>query len=183
MVTSTPSQAAPGALESVRELLNSWLIPNDTRTPTDAFDAYVAVHGLSRRSAITTRRLRDDLRGVVERSADGDTVLTAWIERVGRRPAVVDGHIVHRHAPGHAGWLLALVLDAVAAGQWHRLKACPDCRWVFYDHSRNASKRWCLMNAGGPEGRACGTIAKVRRHRERVRETGPAVAPTPDPAD
>jgi predicted RNA-binding Zn ribbon-like protein len=37
---------------------------------------------------------------------------------------------------------------------------------VFYDHTRNASKRWCLMNAGGPNGRACGTIAKVRRYRQ-----------------
>ena len=43
-----------------------------------------------------------------------------------------------------------------------RLKACPDCRWVFYDNSRNGSKRWCGMYAGEEGGRACGTIAKVK---------------------
>lgn len=172
MVTSTPAQAAPGELEAVRELLNTWLIPNDTRVLTDRFDEWVAAHRLPRGAAATTKRLRDDLRAVVEHTVDGDAVLTAWIERLGRRPAVIGGKLVHRHAPGRAGQLLAAVVDAVAAGRWHRLKACPDCRWVFYDHSRNASKRWCLMNAGGPDGRGCGTIAKVRRHRQRSRDAG-----------
>ena len=48
-----------------------------------------------------------------------------------------------------------------------RLKACPDCRWVFYDHSRNGSKRWCGMYAGEEGGRACGTIAKVKNYRAK----------------
>ena len=39
----------------------------------------------------------------------------------------------------------------------------------FDHHTRNGGKRWCLMYAGGPQGRACGTIAKVRRYRERNR--------------
>ncbi|MGQ0418393.1 CGNR zinc finger domain-containing protein, partial [Bacillus sp. HC-TM] len=47
------------------------------------------------------------------------------------------------------------------------LKACPDCRWVFYDHSRNGSKRWCGMYAGEEGGRACGTIAKVKNYRAK----------------
>lgn len=40
MVTEPRSagQVAPGALEQVRALLNSWLIPNDTRVATDRFD-------------------------------------------------------------------------------------------------------------------------------------------------
>ena len=63
--------------------------------------------------------------------------------------------------------MLAAVVAAVGAGTWKRMKACPDCRWVFYDSTRNGSKRWCLMYAGGPDGRACGTIAKVRRYRAR----------------
>ena len=84
------------------------------------------------------------------------------------RPAVADGQVTYSHEGSPAGNLFAAVL-ARSDGHWKRLKACPDCRGVFYDHTRNGSKRWCLMYAGGPDGRACGTIAKVRRYRDKQR--------------
>lgn len=87
------------------------------------------------------------------------------------RVAVADGRLTLRHEDGQTGDMLLIVLNAMTNHQWERLKACPDCRWVFYDHTRNGSKRWCLMNAGGPDGRACGTIAKVRRHRTRAAQS------------
>ena len=37
---------------------------------------------------------------------------------------------------------------------------------MFWDRTRNASKIWCGMYAG-QDGRACGSIAKVRRYRAR----------------
>ncbi len=160
-------QAAPGALEQVRELLNSWLIPNDTRLAVDGFDALAATKDWTAREAASVRRLREDLRRVVEDPDAGAACLDKWIVRLGLRPAVADGGISYRHRGGPAGEILAIVIAAISAGTWIRLKACPDCRWVFYDITRNASKRWCLMYAGSPEGRACGTIAKVRRYRER----------------
>jgi len=43
-----------------------------------------------------------------------------------------------------------------------RLKQCANCRWLFLDTSRNASRRWCSMAH-------CGTGAKVRATRERRR--------------
>ena len=64
---------------------------------------------------------------------------------------------------------MAAVVRAVQADEWPRLKACPDCRVVFYDHTRSRTKVWCGMLAGGPEGRACGTIAKVARYRRKQR--------------
>jgi len=161
----TRDQAAPGQLESVRTLLNTWLIPNDSRQPTDEFGALAAASGWSRSRAAVVRRLRDDLRTAVE---SGRTdVLNGWITELGVRPALEGGHLEFRHEGGAAGEILITVLDSVAAGTWPRLKACPDCRWAFYDSTRNGGKRWCLMYAGGPEGRACGTIAKVRRYRDR----------------
>ena len=59
-------------------------------------------------------------------------------------------------APGHAPAaasirrspsLLAIVHESMRDGTWLRLKACPadDCRWAFYDHSRNRSGTWCDM--------------------------------------
>ena len=78
------------------------------------------------------RELRDDLRHVV-----------GW-----------------RHGGGPTGDTFEIVMAAIAAGTWTRLKACPDCRWVFYDNTRNGSKRWCLMTAGAP---MAGAAARSRR--------------------
>ncbi len=169
MVTAQDSvgQVAPGALEQVRDLLNSWLIPNDSRFPEDRFDLFARERGWTGPDAPLVRELRDDLRVQVESGAVDDDCLNRWIGRLGMRPAVAGGAVGYRNQGGLAGDTLAAVLAAIGAGTWGRLKACPDCRWVFYDNTRNASKRWCLMYAGGPEGRACGTIAKVRRYRDR----------------
>src|SRR5712691_358891 len=40
--------------------------------------------------------------------------------------------------------LLAAVAESVASGTWDRLKICrnPDCRWAYYDQSRNLSRAW-----------------------------------------
>jgi predicted RNA-binding Zn ribbon-like protein len=63
--------------------------------------------------------------------------------------------------------LLAIVHEAMEAGTWERLKACPadDCLWAFYDHSRNHSRTWCDMED-------CGNRAKARAYRERRRSGG-----------
>jgi predicted RNA-binding Zn ribbon-like protein len=167
MVTSSGSagQAAPAGLEPVRTLLNSWLIPNDSRLPTDRFGELAREQRWRGQAADRVRELRDDLRRAVETGDCGR--LNEWIGQLALRPAVADGQVAYTHRGGAAGDLLAAVIGAISDGTWRRLKACPDCRWVFYDNTRNGSKRWCLMYAGGPEGRACGTIAKVRRYRDR----------------
>jgi predicted RNA-binding Zn ribbon-like protein len=167
-------QEAPAGLETVRALLNSWLIPNDTRQPADRFAELAAAQGWTADEAAPVRALRDDLRQMAEAGEADADVLNAWIDRAGLRPAIVRpaggqpaGSVAFQHHGGPAGDFLAVVIAAMSAGLWQRLKACPDCRWVFYDNTRNGSKRWCLMYAGGPDGRACGTIAKVRRYRDR----------------
>jgi hypothetical protein len=160
-------QVAPGALEQVRGLLNSWLIPNDTRVGTDRFDELALSRNWTVEEAAAARSFRDDLRAVVEGGPAESERLNEWISRLNVRPVIADGTLAYRCDAGPAGDFLATVLEAVTAGTWPRLKACPDCRWVFYDNTRNGSKRWCLMQAAGPNGRGCGDIAKVRRFRER----------------
>lgn len=65
--------------------------------------------------------------------------------------------------------LLAVALSAEAMlidGDLQRLKACPGpegCGWLFYDETKNASRRWCSMEH-------CGGAAKARRHAARLRE-------------
>ncbi len=168
-------------------MLNSWLIPNDSRQPTDKFDELSRQQGWTEDDTALVRDLRNDLRRLIESASEASAARSAsagsasaasaaeaaclndWIGRLAVRPTVTGGDVRYSHEGGPAGDLLAAVLGAVGAGTWKRLKACPDCHWVFYDHTRNGSKRWCLMYAGGPEGRACGTIAKVRRYRDKQR--------------
>lgn len=164
-------QAAPTALEPVRALLNSWLIPNDSRRPTDLFSEFARGQGWTAREAATVRELRASLRRMVETGQVEADDLNRRITQSGLRPAVDQDEVVYRHDGRPTSAMLAAVVSAIGDGTWKRLKACPDCRWVFYDHTRNGSKRWCLMYAGGPEGRACGTIAKVRRYRDRQAAT------------
>jgi len=63
---------------------------------------------------------------------------------------------------GALGRIFSAVVAAQSDGTWDRLKVCPaeDCRYAFYDHSKNRSGRWCSM-------RVCGNRAKTRTYRQR----------------
>jgi predicted RNA-binding Zn ribbon-like protein len=53
-------------------------------------------------------------------------------------------------------------IELLATGEFARLKQCPghDCGWLFYDRSKNNSRRWCDMAV-------CGNRSKAQRHRAR----------------
>ena len=58
--------------------------------------------------------------------------------------------------------LLLIIREAQEDKTWARLRVCanPDCRWVFYDRSRNRQGNWCDMAV-------CGNRLKNRRLRAR----------------
>lgn len=64
------------------------------------------------------------------------------------------------------GQLLVAVMAALADDSWPRLKLCraADCRWAFYDASKNRSRTWCAMGV-------CGNRAKTRSYRARQKVT------------
>lgn len=41
-----------------------------------------------------------------------------------------------------------------------RIKVCPNCHWLYFDESRNRSRRWCDMSV-------CGNRAKAQRYYRR----------------
>lgn len=61
------------------------------------------------------------------------------------------------------GEVAAAVVTVALEGRLERIKICPadDCRWAFYDRSKNQSRSWCSM-------KVCGNRAKARSHRERA---------------
>ena len=63
-------------------------------------------------------------------------------------------------------WPIALsAIELLTRDDTRRIKLCAshDCGWLFYDHSKNRSRRWCSMEG-------CGSQDKMRRlYRRRKR--------------
>jgi hypothetical protein len=174
---------APGPLESIRALLNTWSIPNDTRRPVGDLprlfadrmawaarmpDLRYPRHDADRRAI---ERLRGQLRASL---TNGDAAAINDLVSARRWRLSVDADNLSLRwfvePPSAAGDGLAIVVAAVAARTWSRLRACPDCQWVFYDTSRNGQRTWCSMTAADGA-RGCGSIAKTRAYRRRLRES------------
>jgi predicted RNA-binding Zn ribbon-like protein len=56
--------------------------------------------------------------------------------------------------------IVGVAFEAMLDGNWPRLKACRNCRWAFYDYSRNRAATWCSMTL-------CGSRLKARSYRRR----------------
>lgn len=97
-----------------------------------------------------------------------------WTAAAGRSRLVLaeDGPAAARLAVGDVPALLIpdrlahACVDFLRTADIARLRACPieegGCGWLFLDHSRNRSRRWCAMAD-------CGSQAKARRLTARRR--------------
>jgi predicted RNA-binding Zn ribbon-like protein len=65
-----------------------------------------------------------------------------------------------RRADDDLAQLVRIVFASIADGSWRRLKACRNCRWAFFDYSRNRTAHWCSMSL-------CGNRQKTRRYRSK----------------
>ncbi len=116
------------------------------------------------------RRVVDDFRSGRPVSASDVAALNTYLAKGPvRRRLVLDGgepRVDYVPAARDWDWVLAetaaSLADLLARGEPERLKVCEnrDCGWVFYDNSRNRSRRWC-------DSRGCGNLIKVRRFRAR----------------
>ncbi|GLY63797.1 CGNR zinc finger domain-containing protein [Amycolatopsis taiwanensis] len=107
------------------------------------------------------RAARDALRAAVgdPDARTGPLRAPVHIELSHGRPALVPASAV--------GAVLAAAARLAVLGEWDRVKICPadDCRWAFYDQSRNRSRTWCSM-------RVCGNREKARNWRQRAGSHG-----------
>src|SRR5690554_2285942 len=176
------SKPAPGDLRFVQAFVNTL----DVESGNDRFaavadleswlrthcelDAGVRLAEKHRREAI---EFREALRTILTEGRESDAAALAVLNEVGKRAdlclsTTADGRL-SLDAPGldmysALGRLLAAVHAAMLDGTWARLKVCAadECRWAFYDASKNRSGTWCSM-------KVCGNRAKVREHRSRQR--------------
>jgi predicted RNA-binding Zn ribbon-like protein len=77
-------------------------------------------------------------------------------------------------------WLIVhSAIELLTEGDLRRVKHCPganDCGWLFYDASRNATRRWCSMEG-------CGSRVKMRRHYARQKRASVVPADDDPPVD
>lgn len=101
----------------------------------------------------------DDLRELNRVMASGPVTRQVAQTQAGHRLDLV---------PMREGWpqamaeIAASFAGTLAEGGGARVRICenPDCLWVFYDDTRNRSKRFC-------DDKLCGNLVKVRRFRAR----------------
>ena len=173
---------APGGLVLVQRFVNTrnYLSGGDLLADAEDATAWLTEHGLLETGERIGERDRERLVGFREAlrkllSANNgmpgsDTqALNDFVTSVDLRVRFgADGRPGLESAPGGGrvervvGRLLAEVVRAEAERQWDRLKACSteECRWAFYDASKNRSGRWCNMQV-------CGVRHKMRAYRER----------------
>ena len=173
------------ALDDEIGLLVEFVNTHDLEEETDALGepdrlaAWVAeqtgelVGTLDREDVARVQALRESLRAIL-RTHNGGTAEEAQLEPLReaaersryRTTLSTDGQL--EIAPARAGLtgfearLLLAIERLQSQGAWPRLKACTDddCRWAFYDSTRNRSRTWCSMEE-------CGNREKTRRYRER----------------
>ncbi len=185
-----PEKAAPGELEHIRLLVNTYDLETHEESIGDpgALSAWLAERGLSTSHEPLTdadvrqaHSLREALRKLLlaNNGAPLDAGAVDSLNAAGKSAELVvrfDGEGAAGLSPvrpgidAAIGRLLAIVLRSMAEGTWQRMKACPDhdCEWAFYDGSKNHSGTWCDMAV-------CGNRAKARAYRER-RQRGPAAS-------
>jgi predicted RNA-binding Zn ribbon-like protein len=148
--------------------------PDDLATP-EGLREWLTTLGLlgpgetvSRGDHARALELREAIRDLAGGDAAAESVINEAARRAGLQPVLAAGE--SRLEPATTGvdaalgHIVAAIHAAVAEGTWQRLKACDreNCRWAFYDHSKNQSSHWC-STAG------CGAREKNRRAYRRRR--------------
>ena len=140
-----------------REWLGDWLADRGLGSPGDADLARARVVREAIRALLFANNgqgERGDAAAVLDdAAAAGRLTIDFGRQRLVARAQGVDGVL---------GQVLAVCLAAMADGTWGRLKCCRNCRWAFYDRSKNRSATWCSMQI-------CGNRTKTRSYRRRSR--------------
>lgn len=171
---------APGGLRLIEEFVNTVDLPDgeDHLGSIAAARRWLASKGVeatldepARAGLVALREaFRDLLEGNGGHEVSPESVALVMHRLNATRLAVViteEG--AHAHpAPEETGVddfyarLAAAMITASVYGTWQRLKVCrnDECRFAFYDKSKNARRQWCSMAT-------CGCREKARNYRAR----------------
>ena len=155
-------KVAPDALREVQLFINTVDLHNEVEWLRD----WLGDRGVVRKQK-RARELREALRSL-ELANNGLAPDPASLEVVNRALARLsfeldaEGRLFLDGEGDALDGVVRSVAAAMLDGSWERLKACPNCRWCFYDYSPNRSATWCSMQI-------CGNRKKTREYRRRRR--------------
>lgn len=156
---------------------------------TEWLRSFISEHRLNVPSLPTEEELKrlKELRALllqyVQRIVDGRslsrqeiTQLNDWMRQGPLTPYLdtdADKQFSLSYSPLITGWegaaanIAASFAEALTEGDPARFRICsnPNCRWVYYDTTRNRSKRYC-------DDKTCGNLMKVRRFRAKQVSSG-----------
>lgn len=174
-------KAAPSPLRVVQLFVNTVDLENEREWLPDpaALAAWARGQDLvpartrfTDRDLERARELREAFRGLLAANRDHrrDAAALAVLTNAARAAELsvvfeADGPRLEPEAggiDGLSGRLVSVAATAMLDGSWERLKACRNCRWAFFDESKNRSARWCSMSL-------CGNRLKTRAYRRRQR--------------
>ncbi len=179
----TEGKPAPEPLSRIQALVNTIDLESGADRLARAADAepWLRAQGMLPADAVltaeelsTVRAVREALRAMLVHNAGGPAPTGDQLAPLAR---IADAAAARVHLRMHGvldvvadgdsldSRLLALLLvvaEAQRDGTWAHLKACAnsDCRWAFYDRSRNHGGTWCDMAT-------CGNKLKNREFRAR----------------
>lgn len=177
---------APGPLLAVQGLANTYSFEDDEELLLDpgSTGAWLTRSGLAAAGAPVSaaeheklRRFRSVVRSMIE--ANGAEP-AGELDRRGLEQFVAELGVPLAAGPagelevdpgpaadvdGVIARMLGIIHRSQLLGEWARLKICAsdECRWAFYDSSRNRGGTWCQMEV-------CGNRVKNRRYRGRRSE-------------
>jgi Conserved protein containing a Zn-ribbon-like motif, possibly RNA-binding len=123
------------------------------------------------------KSLRKQMYAIVSKLSNGDELQRNELHEVNTiledmsmhvRMVYTNNEFTLAHSYSGNGWILFIwhvaksFADMLCNYGTARIKVCDNqnCGWVFFDQSKNKSRRWC-------DDKVCGNIMKVRRFRSR----------------
>ncbi|WP_276354911.1 CGNR zinc finger domain-containing protein [Cohnella caldifontis] len=123
------------------------------------------------------KRMRSDMLRIVQSLIAGESLSPSDMDNLNAilsegsvryRLIQADGGFRLETSPSRADWngvraqIAASFARMLEQGEPSRLRICgnPDCLWVYYDETKNRSKRYC-------DDKMCGNLMKVRRFRAK----------------
>jgi predicted RNA-binding Zn ribbon-like protein len=171
-------------LDLIRDYVNTLDLESgaDQLSSPDELARWLSGHGLvddlvepTKQELADARAVREAIRALLlaNNDVEADTAAASQtLEDAGRKAHLGvrfdDGQPVLapecEGARSAIGRIVATVAELAPTAEWKRLKGCRDenCRFAFYDQSRNRSRAWCSMEV-------CGNREKARSFRARHR--------------
>jgi predicted RNA-binding Zn ribbon-like protein len=147
-------QSALSAVREIREALYAVLLAATHGAPDDSPETLAGLDQLHLRWVAAVAR------GELTLDTDGESAVRLNV-----------GAAADLRVPDRA---VAAAVDLLRSSDLARLRRCRvdlgGCGWMFLDHSRNGSRRWCQMAD-------CGTQVKSRRLTERRRDARTTARP------